>query len=31
LLASGQEGYTVLGEACAALRYRDHRLTGYRQ
>ena len=31
LLASGQEGYTVLGEAYAALRYRDHRLTGYRQ
>jgi hypothetical protein len=31
LLASGQEGYTVLGEAYATLRYRDHRLTGYRQ
>jgi hypothetical protein len=31
LLAPGQEGYTVLGEAYAALRYGDHRLTGYRQ
>jgi len=31
LLATGQEGYTVLGEAYATLRYGDHRLTGYRQ
>lgn len=31
LLAPGQEGYTVLGEAYATLRYGDHRLTGYRQ
>jgi hypothetical protein len=31
LLASGQEGYTVLGEAYATLRWGDHRLTGYRQ
>jgi hypothetical protein len=31
LLAPGQEGYTVLGEAYAVLRYGDHRLTGYRQ
>jgi len=32
LLKSGQEGYAVLGEAYAALRYEDSvRLTGYRQ
>lgn len=31
LLAPGQDGYTVLGEARAVLRYGEHRLTGYRQ
>jgi hypothetical protein len=32
LLKSGQEGYAVLGEAYAALRYQDYvHLTGYRQ
>ena len=31
LLAPGQESYTVLGEAYVALRYGDHRMTGYRQ
>jgi hypothetical protein len=31
LLAPGQEGYTVLGEAYATLRYGAHRVTGYRQ
>jgi len=31
LLAPGQAGFTVLGEAYAALRYRDHVLTSYRQ
>lgn len=31
LLAAGQAGYAVLGEAFAQVRYGDHRLTGYRQ
>ena len=31
LLAPGQEGYAVLGDAYVALRYGGHRLTGYRQ